>query len=207
MIMMTSFFNTQLKYLYVWNKNQHSNGSDKALRFVSKNYPIFAWSVDMANWGKIRSVIGIFQHFKLRRGLCGEVETVSFESVKSPGCYLRQTKNYWVMLNRHEDNESYKKDASFRPVMDAFHKVCCSKIYFIYYLFLLPIILIIFFIFIQGFVSFESVNWSGYFIRHSNYWLKVETGTSNLFQNDASFSISKKYIEQSFNKKQNFYFH
>ena len=81
--------------------------------------------VDNSNWGKITSATGIFQHFKLRRGLCGDADTVSFESVKSPGCFLRQTKHYWVMLNRNEDNESYKKDASFRPVMGAFHKVCC----------------------------------------------------------------------------------
>ena len=48
--------------------------------------------------------------------------------------------------------------------------------------------------FLQDFVSFESVNWTGYYIRHSNYWLKVEKGSSASFENDASFSISKKDI-------------
>ena len=40
-------------------------------------------------------------------------------------------------------------------------------------------------------MSFESVNWPGYFIRHTNYWLKIERGSTNLFENDASFKICK----------------
>ena len=51
-------------------------------------------------------------------------------------------------------------------------------------------------------MSFESVNWPGYFIRHTNYWLKIDRGSTNLFENDASFRIRKedvKLIVKTFN--------
>ena len=80
--------------------------------------------VDTNQWGKITNKTGIFQHFKVTRGLCGLANTISFESIKSPGHFLKQTKDYWVKLKKEENNENFKKDASFKPVMNKFHKVC-----------------------------------------------------------------------------------
>ena len=54
--------------------------------------------------------------------------------------------------------------------------------------------------FLQDFVSFESVNWTGYYIRNSDYWLRVERGSGDLFEKDASFSISKKDFISFFKK-------
>ena len=92
---------------------------------MSKNYPSYAMGLS-GKWGKITNQNGIFQHFKLTRGLCGNADTVSFESIKSPGYFLRQSQNYWVILNKEDGTEGFKKDASFRPVQDAFHDVCVS---------------------------------------------------------------------------------
>ena len=95
------------------------------MRFESKNYQKYAMGVSKWDWGKITNATGIFQHFKLRNGLCGDAETISFESIKSPGHFLRQTQNYWVKLNKEESTEAFKKDASFKPIMNAFHDVRC----------------------------------------------------------------------------------
>ena len=95
------------------------------MRFVSKNYPEYAFGIDKDNWGKITNETGIFQHFKLTRGLCGDANTVSFESIKSPGHFLRQTPEYWMKLELQETTEKFYKDASFRPIMGAFHDVRC----------------------------------------------------------------------------------
>ena len=91
---------------------------------MSKNYPNYAIGIYNGYWGKITNNTGIFQHFKLTRGLCGNADTISFESVRSPGYFLKQTKNYWVKCKKEENTEKFKKDASFRPVMGAFHNVC-----------------------------------------------------------------------------------
>ena len=112
-----------MKMQAIKNKSYYLHCLGKALRFVSKNYPNYAMGVS-GSWGKITNQTGIFQHFKLTRGLCGEADTVSFESIKSPGHFLRQDQNYWVQLNKEESSEAFKKDASFRPIQDAYHKVC-----------------------------------------------------------------------------------
>ena len=91
---------------------------------MSKNYPNYAWGVDSGNWGKITNETGIFQHFKLTRGLCGEANTVSFESIKQPGHFLRQDV-YWLKTQLEENTEKFKKDASFRPFINKFYDVSC----------------------------------------------------------------------------------
>ena len=91
---------------------------------MSKNNPDYAMGVDSFNWGKITNRTGIFQHFKVKRSLCGDADSVSLESVKSPGRYLRQTKNNWLLLDEITDDKS-KRDASFHPIMNKFNDVRC----------------------------------------------------------------------------------
>ena len=85
-------------------------------------------AVGSGKWGKLTNQTGIFQHFKLRRGLCGEANTVSFESIKQPGHFLRQDV-YWLRSQLEENTEKFKKDASFRPLENKFYDVSCLLLY------------------------------------------------------------------------------
>ena len=163
------------------------------MKFVSKNFPDYAIGVDNCQWAKIVKKTGILQHFKLTRGLCGDAGTVSFESVNSPGHFLKQTKNTWLKLTEQKTTEDYKKATSFKPIMGLFHDVRCLKFIMILF-FKINFDFFFYVIFSQGFVSFESVSLLGYLIRHADYRLGVHKGSGDVYEDNASFSISKKYI-------------
>ena len=75
--------------------------------------------------GKIINNTGILQHFKLVPGLCGVKGSISFESIKYPGNFLRH-QNYLIKLHKEDSSDLYKKDASFIPIINKFFDVCYS---------------------------------------------------------------------------------
>lgn len=99
--------------------------------------------------------------FRLVPGLA-DSNFVSFESVNFPGYYLRHS-NYRLTLQKGTSDQLFKNDATF--------KILPGLAYPDGY----------------GFVSFESYNFPGYYIRHSGFHLYLGTGTSDLFKNDATF--------------------
>lgn len=97
--------------------------------------------------------------FRLVPGLVGKCH--SFESVNYSGHYLRH-QDYRVKLNRKEDTEVFRNDATFclrnGLANSANH-------------------------------SFESYNFPGHYIRHKNYHLYIEQDRGELFQKDATFKL------------------
>ena len=96
-------------------------------------------------------------------GLTGEEGTVSFQSPSEPNKYLRHYASVLYFENRNGRNAHiFPEDATFRIREDRFF---------------------------PGFVSFESVNYPGRFIRHQ-YTVKLhpDDGT-DLMHKDASFKI------------------
>lgn len=98
--------------------------------------------------------------FGLSSGTC-----VSFESVERPGHYLRHS-NFALRLDKFEDTELFRKDATFRPRPGLMNKMC---------------------------LSFESVNYPNHYIRHKNYRLYIENLAQAkpmdvlLFMSDSTF--------------------
>ena len=88
---------------------------------------------------------------------------ISFESANYPNHFMRH-RNYEIWLDKRDDSDLYKNDASFivRPALN-------GK---------------------EGYISFESVNYPGRFIRHSGYVLWIhQSDESQLFKDDASFNV------------------
>ena len=81
--------------------------------------------------GKIINTTGILQHFKLVPGLCGVQDSISFESIRYPGYFLRH-QNYILKLHKEDSSDLYKKDASFFPIMNKFFDVCYSNLVVFY---------------------------------------------------------------------------
>jgi hypothetical protein len=102
--------------------------------------------------------------FKIVPGISGR--GLSFESLNFPGYYLRH-KNFEIWLDRNTDNDLFKKDASFNIRIPGLVGGPLSYLY----------------------VSFESLNYPGHYIRHRNFKLYLEKGNDELFRKDASFTL------------------
>jgi len=123
-------------------------------------------------------------------GLTGERGTVSFQSMTDRSKYIRHF-NFVLYLedkNSGRDAAIFAKDATFRIRKAEFFK---------------------------GFVSFESVNFPGRFVRHQGNTLKLHPDDgSDLMHNDASFKIverpvqiqSKNFPDHYFGSEKNFEF-
>ena len=77
---------------------------------------------------------GVNQKFKLKMGIVADASTVSFESVKLPDHFLVASHYFNVSLGGLEDTIKFKKDASFKVVVNSFNQVFINVIssYFTY---------------------------------------------------------------------------
>ena len=83
--------------------------------FVSINYPAKKIGVERNGVRGLLTENNIdYQHYNLVQGLCGVAETVSFESVASPGKFLRH-QGYEIKLHSRQNTALYKNDACFYP--------------------------------------------------------------------------------------------
>lgn len=127
--------------------------------FISSNIP--QRSIGFTNENLLAIVETDTEKFRVvSPGLNGQCGTVSLESNRHPGHYLRH-RNFMIHLDEFEENSVFFHDASFRLKEGNF---------------------------LQGYVSFESYNYPNRYIRHQGYRLKLHTydGTP-LFKADASF--------------------
>jgi len=136
--------------------------STSVLQYItSYNYPTYYVFVDVSNEAFINTTP--YQFKLVYPGRTGQVGTVSFESVDQPGFFLRHY-NYLLYL---EDASNPRNPAIFD--LDA----TFNERDHVWY---------------TDTISFESVNYPGYFIRHQNYRLKInQNDDSELFHLDASF--------------------
>jgi hypothetical protein len=101
--------------------------------------------------------------FIVRAGLNGSPISVSLEAINYPGHFLRH-QNFWIKLHRNDGSDLFRQDATFMYNNDSWSSSDSFR------------------------TSFESVNFPGHFIRHSNYqlWLAQSDG-SDLFNHDATW--------------------
>ena len=78
--------------------------------------------------GRIINNNDLLQHFKLVPGLVGIKSSISFESIKYPGYFLRHQQNLLIKLHKNDGNDQLKKDASYYPIMNKFFDVCYSNL-------------------------------------------------------------------------------
>ncbi len=133
--------------------------------FISKNFPANCFHCEKDQHCDLKAVAAISDKalgsFKIVAGLDGG-STVSFESIKHPGHYLRH-QNFQLKLHTGTD-DFLKKDASFKVVKGLAD---------------------------DQQVSFEAANFAGHYIKHSGFKLFVhKTDNSDLFKTDATFVAS-----------------
>ena len=90
------------------------NLTDGDVIFQSKNYPSKNLGIVSGDKGYLTSDNPKLQHFRIVQGICGVAGTVSFESVASPGKFLRH-QNYEIYLHSSQNTALYKNDACFFP--------------------------------------------------------------------------------------------
>jgi arabinan endo-1,5-alpha-L-arabinosidase len=131
------------------------------VKIQSKNFPDhFFGGANPAAISTGASVLNV-----VSPGLTGAAGTVSFQSAAQPNSYLRHLNSilYLEDKNTGRNLNIFDQDATFRIVSDKFF---------------------------PGFVSFESVNYPGKFLRHQGYTLKLHPDDGgDLMHNDASFKI------------------
>ena len=138
-----------------------------AFSIQSKNYPTYYFGP--ADNGLDYKIVqnSHTKFIMVSPGLTGEVGTVSFQPIDSPGHYLRLY-NFLLVLEKRDGNDGMPADMFD---LDATFRMRENK-------------------FFSGFFSFESVKYRNYYIRHQGFSLKVsQEDHSDLYQNDASFKI------------------
>jgi len=139
--------------------------------FVSKNYPKLKMGVINGNEGWLTDKNVVFQHFRVVRGLCSNEGTISFESVISPGNFLRH-QGFKIYLHPRQDSRLYRFDACFYPKYDKFFK---------------------------GYTAFQSVNYPNYYIRHSDFRLLLRPVENNpLYRNDVSWKTTVPEVQYTY---------
>jgi hypothetical protein len=135
----------------------------KLVRLQSLNYPEYFLAESQG--GSLAYILQGDENseWKLVMGLNGK--GISFESPAKPGFYLRH-QGYRLKVHSKDESELFKNDASFeirRAISGDRGK---------------------------DFVSFESTNYPGFFIRHKNYegWIDPKI-SQELYENDASFKM------------------
>lgn len=129
----------------------------------SKNFPGFYWGVTGIN-ARITKDHQISVQL-LMPGLTGQEGTISFHVPSTGGKskYLRH-RNYLFRAEGDTNGaELFRKDSTYHVRMDKWF---------------------------PGYLSFESVNFPNYFIRHQNFLLRISKfDNTALFKNDASFEM------------------
>merc|ERR1712119_159179 len=143
--------------------------------FVSKNFPERNMGVESkGNRGLLTSDNPSFQRFKVVQGLCGVEGTISFESLETPGYYLRH-QGFEIYLRKEEDTDLYRKDSCFFPRYNKYF---------------------------QGYTAYESENYRNYFIRHRGSELYIDPAEDkDLYKKDASWKTRILDQGQSFRNK------
>merc|ERR1712183_1219711 len=106
--------------------------------------------------------------YNLVQGLCGATGTVSFESVASPGSFLRH-QGYEIKLHSRENTALYKNDACFYPRYNKYF---------------------------TGYTAYESVNYPNYFIRHRGFKLYIDkVENTDLYRLDVSWKTTRPNVQ------------
>ena len=131
------------------------------IKLRSNNFPTHFLGVSQGVGRIIQD--GPFTQWKLVPGLCGEQDTISFESVDKPAHYLRH-KGFILYLETNDGSELFRKDACFHQRDNQFF---------------------------NGFAAFESVNFPNFYIRHSGFRLRISQNVASdaLLKVDSSFKI------------------
>ena len=90
--------------------------------FVSINYPDKKIGIKNGYQGWLTDENVAYQHYKVVQGLCGKGGTISFESVSSPGKFLRH-QNFEIKLHDRDNSDLYKDDACFYPRYNKYFNV------------------------------------------------------------------------------------
>ena len=101
--------------------------------------------------------------FKIVPGLAN-ASAISLESVNYPGYYLRH-QGFRIKLQKNDGSDLFKKDATF--VVESPNASGASA----------------------NWVSFRSVNYPDRYIRHRSFHLYLESGQTELFNQDSTFAI------------------
>jgi len=140
--------------------------------FQSKNYPDRYIGIGITGkLAKLTSEDNASRHFRVVKGLCGVVGTVSFESVEKRGqfFYVLSSSGYIYLSKSVKNNASNRKRACFIPRYNKYF---------------------------EGYNAYESVEYPNTFIRHKNGNQMVlgKDDNTDLFKKDASWSTA---IEES----------
>ena len=98
--------------------------TDENAVLQSMNYPLRNVGVLQSN-GVITSIFPDNQHWRIVPGLCGVAGSVSLESIKSPGYFLRvrQWHQNKIMRVKYDGSKNFKINACFYQRQDKFFPV------------------------------------------------------------------------------------
>jgi len=146
------------------NTQRHAPKTGFNAVFESKNYPGQGWGV-VGDRGVLTPHM---QQFKVVPGICGEIATISFQSVANPALYLRHA-GFVIRLHERGLGATFDRDACFYPKYDGYF---------------------------MGYATYESVNYPYRFIRHKGSKLVVEPYEglypSEVYRKDVSWKTVEK---------------
>ena len=106
----------------------------------------------------------VFSNWSITPGLCGK--GISFKALWKTNSYLRQNESL-TYVHLFEDTPVYKLDTCFLPV-EGNEK--------------------------GGQISFQSVNYTGFYLRHQDYKIKLhmynDSNHPELFKKDSTFNVT-----------------
>ena len=112
--------------MFVSTKLLSKPETDGNAMFESVNLDGYNIGINSNDQGYVTKENSEFHHFSVVRGLCGVAGTISFESVASPGKFLRH-RGFKIYLDKWQDKELYKKDACFYPRYEKWYYVSFSR--------------------------------------------------------------------------------
>ena len=115
--------------------------------------------------------------FKMVSGNANAAQgAVSFESENYPGYFLRHS-NYVMWIHRKDGSDLFNKDSSFYIR----HALASPGTF--------------------GIVSFESVNYPGYYVGHANYRVQIrKLQNTQLYREDCSWRLSRPIVDFHWNE-------
>ena len=142
---------------------------NRNVSFVAFNYPEHYISYDgKRNDVKIsKKSENVFSNWSITPGLCGK--GISFKALWTENSYLRYLRQngFITAVNFFENTHHYKLDACFLPIEGMVK---------------------------GGQISFASVNYTGFYLRHKKYKIKLHQYNANqspeIFKEDSTFNIT-----------------
>ncbi|XP_013413771.1 uncharacterized protein LOC106176090 isoform X2 [Lingula anatina] len=132
----------------------------------SQNYPAYTWGYDVKGEAYIMTELGQRLFRIITPGLTEQPNTISFESYDHPGYFLRHYgyKLHLEHSSRPRNSHIFAQDSTFFVRENKWF---------------------------PEYTAYESVNFPGYFIRHSGYRLQInKLDGSDLFKKDSSFVLN-----------------